>query len=292
MVQFPQRTVPDVASLPCNKETNHVHPRTPSHLVEHRRQSRRQRTADGGPKRSPDFVALQEVRLNALANVLPRLDAMGLSHAIETVHQASDLGRTYGEVIASRWPLRQIPATDDRTPYPERVLAALLDTPCCELELLTAHIVPGSRQGIKEIEMFEGIYRRLAHHANTPRILCGDFNAPQAETREGRIIAWGEKTKSNGEIVITRDEGRWDAAERSILQGLAAFDMPDVFRKLNGYEVEAYSWFSTRKTQPTHRRFDHIFASEALNPIVCRYLTDLAEAGLSDHAPIEAIFRP
>jgi exonuclease III len=68
--------------------------------------------------------------------------------------------------------------------------------------------------------------------------------------------------------------------------------MSDVFRKLNGYQVEAYSWFSTRKTHPTHRRFDHVFASDALNPTDCRYLTDFAEADLSDHAPIEAIFHP
>jgi endonuclease/exonuclease/phosphatase family metal-dependent hydrolase len=36
--------------------------------------------------------------------------------------------------------------------------------------------------------------------------------------------------------------------------------------------------------------FDHIFASVPLNTIACEYLTAWREAGLSDHAAIEAVF--
>jgi endonuclease/exonuclease/phosphatase family metal-dependent hydrolase len=38
------------------------------------------------------------------------------------------------------------------------------------------------------------------------------------------------------------------------------------------------------------RRFDHIFASQGLRTVSCQYLTALHEDGLSDHAPIEAVF--
>jgi hypothetical protein len=38
------------------------------------------------------------------------------------------------------------------------------------------------------------------------------------------------------------------------------------------------------------RRFDHIFASQGLRTVSCQYLTALHEDGLSDQAPIEAVF--
>ena len=90
-----------------------------------------------------------------------------------------------------------------------------------------------------------------------------------------------------------RGNERWDAGERNVLRGLADHDLPDVFRALNGYGVEAYSWFSKRKDdRAPKRRFDHIFASERLNPVACEYLMEGIELGLSDHAAIEAQFEP
>ena len=38
------------------------------------------------------------------------------------------------------------------------------------------------------------------------------------------------------------------------------------------------------------RRFDHVFAAQALDARECRYLHDFRTGGLSDHAPIEAVF--
>jgi exonuclease III len=242
--------------------------------------------------RAPDMVALQEVRLSALDWFASHLAEMGLSYFIDSVRLADALQRRYGEVIASRWPLLQIDGTEEGTPFPERLLSAVIATPWGDVEFHTAHIPPGVSNGVWTLEMYEGIYRRLAHHSDIPRILCGDFNTPQMETTEGRIITWGEKIKKDGAIVLKADDRRCDAAERCILQGLAPFDLPDIFRTLNGYEVEAYSWFFRTKHGTTQRRFDHIFASQALKAVKCRYLPHLVEAGLSDHAAIEAVFRP
>ncbi|MGC9469817.1 MAG: endonuclease/exonuclease/phosphatase family protein [Anaerolineae bacterium] len=243
-------------------------------------------------ERQPDLLALQEVRLNALTRIKPRLADMALPHLIESVHLATKYDRRYGEVIASRWPLQEVHFTDKNAPFPERVISVSVDTPWGSIELHTAHIVPGVSNGYRKIGMFEDIYVRLAHHPQLPRILCGDFNTPQGETPEGRVITWGEEIRSDGRIAISRGDERWDAGERSILQGLAPFDLPDVFRALNGYEVEAYSWFHKTKYGVTKRRFDHVFASQALNAVECRYLTHLVEDGLSDHAAIEAVFQP
>jgi exonuclease III len=78
-----------------------------------------------------------------------------------------------------------------------------------------------------------------------------------------------------------------------VLKGLAEYDLPDVFRGLNGYDVEAFSWIMNRKGKVVAaRRFDHIFASDDLNPVECQYLDHLVEQDLSDHAAIEATFMP
>lgn len=243
--------------------------------------------------RQPDVVTLQEVRLNALKRFEKLLPELDLPHLVESVHLAAECDRAYGELIASRWPVKRIPATDTQTPYPERVLSARIDSPWGGIELHTAHVVPGSSCGWKKIEMFEGIYRRLARESAIPRVLCGDFNSPRSETRDGRLVTWGQKVEPDGEIVIRDGYERWDKGERRVLEGLAEYDLPDVFRRLRGYEVEAFSWSMQRKGKVVaKRRFDHIFASGDLNAIECRYLTSLLEQELSDHAAIEAVFAP
>ena len=86
-----------------------------------------------------------------------------------------------------------------------------------------------------------------------------------------------------------REGGR---SERSVLLGLADFDLPDVFRTLHGYEQEAFSWVLRRNKKEFRRRFDHIFASDSLGPRRCEYIHEWREASLSDHSAIEAAFVP
>jgi exonuclease III len=87
-------------------------------------------------------------------------------------------------------------------------------------------------------------------------------------------------------------DGQWDTAERSILTGLADFDLFDVYRQIHGYERQEFSYSFTRKGRTVARRFDHVFASRSLNAVSCRYLIKLREQGLSDHSPIEVVFSP
>ena len=84
---------------------------------------------------------------------------------------------------------------------------------------------------------------------------------------------------------------RWDAAERSVLRGLADHDLPDVYRTLHGYGVRDFSWVLRRRGRTVRRRFDHVFASRSLEPRSCTYLHELRERGLSDHSPLEVVFR-
>jgi exodeoxyribonuclease III len=150
--------------------------------------------------------------------------------------------------------------------------------------------------------MFEGIYTHLARPTPRARILCGDLNTPQAESADGSVTTWGQVIAPGGGVRIWKnwrdtlgrvDAGdRWDAAERNVLTGLAHFDLPDVFRTLNGYGVVEYSWYWKGKERCIGRRFDHVFASRQLCPVRCVYLHALREIGLSDHSPIEVDFNP
>jgi exonuclease III len=147
--------------------------------------------------------------------------------------------------------------------------------------------------------MLEGIYNRLACDSPNPRILCGDFNAPQKELPSGYVLTWGQWFLKNGQITCSgtwRDSQgredvneRWDAGERGIFEGLRGYDLWDVFRTLHGYEVEEYSHYVHKRMG---RRFDHVFASTDLNVVKCEYAHKLREDGLSDHSPMMVVFKP
>ena len=145
-----------------------------------------------------------------------------------------------------------------------------------------------------KIEMLEAVLKVVADSPQ-PRILCGDFNTPQAETREGRIITWAERAKPNADprlrFTIRRGEGRrWDEGERNIIQGGVAREMVDAFRHVHGYGRDEFSWFLTRKQLRIGRRFDHIFCSPDLRVVRCEYLHQVREQALSDHSAMEMDF--
>ena len=75
-----------------------------------------------------------------------------------------------------------------------------------------------------------------------------------------------------------------------MIEAWNAFDMVDVHRECNGFTGEG-SWFPRGDTD-TPRRFDHVFASRALNPTGCEFIHEwrTATPRLSDHSAIEAVF--
>ncbi len=243
---------------------------------------------------SPDVVAVQEVLKNGVPGLCEEFKRTELSHVVDSFRLAENHAeltghRQYGELIASRWPLRPLPAADFPVPWTERILSAIVATPWCDVELHTSHIPPGVSNGWKKIEMLEGIYKRLACPSERPRILCGDFNTPREELADGQVVTWAQAIK-HGQIVLRRKRGqRWDEGERNVLTGLAKFDLPDVFRRIHGYGVPAFSWIAGNGKP---RRFDHVFASARLNATQCDYLQNPRERGLSDHCPIEVTFEP
>lgn len=205
----------------------------------------------------------------------------GLGYVVDSFSTHPEIGvqgaRRYGEVIASRWPLAAL-STVFAVPWPERVLGASLASDRGQVEVYAAYIPCGASHGWTKVETLEGLYLGLAVHSSQPRILCGDFNTPKQEIADGTVVTWGGR------------EGRWDRAERDILLGLAAFDLVDTYRLVNGYSQQDFSWFWRGKGRAVGRRFDHIFAAQRLNPRECSYLHELRLQALSDHSPLGTMF--
>jgi exonuclease III len=249
--------------------------------------------------REPDVVGLQEVTIKTLplwmegfkkegyANVISSFDLQGAGNNELTGP------RRYGILVASRWPLDPVDQRSLKIPWQERLLSILIHSPNVDFEFHVAYIPPGSSNGWLKIDTFEGIYKFLAKPScNYPRILCGDFNSPKAETSTGEVITWGQKLFKDGQIRFSDKEGRWDAGERSVLQGLAEYNLYDIFRLLNGYKVQEFSWLLRRKGKIiARRRFDHIFAEKTLSPVACHYIHPFREESLSDHSAVEATFK-
>jgi exonuclease III len=267
-------------------------------------------------QREPDVVALQDVNYNAVAHYIEAFRRIGLAHVLHTLERQPQAVPT-GVLLASHFPLSLLPNlpesalwsqgcnTPDREKlqqhWTRRTLFALLLCPWGEIELANVYITPANHfekdgNGMRQLypylklDLLAGVYHTLAIPAQRPRLLCGDFNAPQHERENGEIITWGY-LKRHGDYILKYPQQH--ELELGILHGLSAYDLHDIYRWLHGYDgqtqEEGWSWcYRNRFTY----RFDHIFASNALCPIQAQYLHTFRELHLSDHAPLEALFEP
>ena len=178
------------------------------------------------------------------------LGAGGFNHFIFSNPPPNPVSRSYGVLVASRFPIEPLPSFS--IPWPEKILSVVVSTGDHAVELHTAHIPNGSGNGWIKIETLEGLYAGLAKRSQAPRILTGDFNAPQLELPTGELVSWAQKVMPDG-AVRTRKQFRggsgirWDEGERRVLSGLAEFGFRDAFRLLYGYGVSEYSWAMQRK---------------------------------------------
>lgn len=248
-------------------------------------------------QRCPDVVALQEVNRKSFPILMRGLQAGGLSHVRSAVPQEStdSQARAIGVMIASRFPLSPVSGGLTLATWPEKSVAAMVQSPLGPVEVNTVHVPPGSSHGWEKIRVFEALYQALAKASANHRVLCGDFNSPQAELETGEVICWGKRRTKDGQWRLQRSRRggpaeEWERGEASVLVGLREFDLADVFRGINGYQMPAFSIQIRHGSTVTRRRFDHILASSSLAAVSCAYLHDLREQGLSDHAPIEAVF--
>jgi exonuclease III len=179
--------------------------------------------------------------------------------------------------------------------WPERLLSAQVLTPNYAVTVHTTHIPPGSSNKGTKINMVEAVLAVVSESSAAPRILCGDFNLPQAETPQGRIVTWAERVQAGEEPRLRSryygvDARRWDFAERSVMEGGEQRVFVDAYRYLHGYGREDFSWYLKRGPLRIGRRFDHVFCSPDVRIVRCEYLHDVRERGLSDHSALELDF--
>lgn len=245
--------------------------------------------------RCPDVIGLQEVNLRSAEKYSKRLLKAYFHSVFDTTaseYKAETRRVPSFVLIASRWPAKPLTISGGDARWRHKFLSVGMKTPWGTIEVHTAHIPPGSVHGERKIETLKGIYKNLARKSRVPRILCGDLNTPREELKDGTVVTWGQRRRTDGTVVIRSDRGPgWDEAERDVLTGLAQWDLPDVYRLLHGYRTTDFSWYWVGKEKRIGRRFDHIFASRELNPVECNYLHSFREGGLSDHSPMEVIFR-
>jgi exonuclease III len=248
-------------------------------------------------RRSPDVVALQELTASSATGWRAALPDAGLPHLIDSFTGSPSWEprgpRKYGLVFASRFPLALLTSVYP-VPWPERLLSAAMTTPRGAINIHTTHIPPGCTNGWLKVDMLEAVSAVVSERSDNPRILCGDFNVPQVETTEGRIVTWGEDIVDGEARLRGRWRGgtgqRWDAAERAVMEGGPHRLLIDAYRQLHGYSRQEYSWFVRHKERRIGRRFDHAFCSRELKINRCEYLHHVREEGLSDHAALELDF--
>jgi exonuclease III len=245
--------------------------------------------------RTPDIVALQEIAPSGESHVRRALESRGFAHV--AIHQQQSGS---GILIASRWRLELLPSTEVSIPDDERtftrlrskggdgevirMLSVLVERERAPFELHNVHVPPGSSTGWRKIDAYRGIYDRLAVRTATPRILCGDFNEPWSEDADGSIKTGAER----GNPHARANPARWSMRVRNVLRGLADFDLADVVRSLHG---EGASSLWSYEGRGKRRRYDHVFASAALQASSAAYLHDAwPGAGLSDHTALEVTF--
>tara|TARA_X000000368_G_scaffold408415_1_gene389034 strand:- start:819 stop:1655 length:837 start_codon:yes stop_codon:yes gene_type:complete len=244
-------------------------------------------------KFDPDIVALQEILLSSEVK-FKQLLLKNYKYILSSFELAPDLNllthkRMFGQIIASKFPLKPEDPNNFDIPWKERVLSAKIKIKDKNIYFHTTHIPPGSSNGWIKIETLEGIYNRLIKTKDSLNILCGDFNLPKEESVSKGMLSFAQTKNVKDEVKIKNtfrggDGKRWDIGERNIMIGLKEYGIEDSFRNLYSYKTQEYSWKFKRKDKILKRRFDHFFANKRFKVVSAKYLH--SQKKLSDHSSL------
>jgi endonuclease/exonuclease/phosphatase family metal-dependent hydrolase len=234
-----------------------------------------------------DVIALQEVRTTSLGAWRAVLGALGYPYIRSSfdgrdplAKQAPD--RRLGVLLAGREPIDLIEAPE--IPWPERLMAARAWVEREPIEVFNLHSPISSKPDQVKVRTLEAVAAHISKPSATPRIVCGDFNTPQYESREGEVSSFA-RTRAGR---LRPDYGeRHDRAELGIVVGITEHGFEDAFRTLHGYLRRDRSWLYPNGKMGY--RLDHVF-SRGLRVLECDYRHDWRDRGLSDHAAIWALF--
>jgi exonuclease III len=237
--------------------------------------------AEALAEQAADIVALQEIRLSSLVAWRTALADLGFGHVVSSFDAHDPATRQAPErrlavLVASREPVEILSGPE--VPWPERVL----NVRAAGIELLNVHAPLSNKAEEVKVRTLEAVHAYLAPPSDSARILVGDLNTPQYESREGEVSTFA-RTRSGK---LRPDYGeRHDRAELLLITGLAEHGYVDAFRALHGYSRRDRSWVYPNGKMGW--RLDHIMV-RGLRVEACEYEHGWRERKLSDHSAMWA----
>ena len=247
---------------------------------------------------APDIVTLQEVRSQHATKVAEALQGCGLQH-VRHSHDPPpcsdrEAKKAYHCVIASRWPLVDLPGGDAwrcPVPFPEVLGRVMVKAPAGEIDVFTAHIPHGSGHGWKKIDTFETLALALRSGSDSDRILTGDFNEPKLFLSSGQFLTFAEK-QVNAAGVMSAPRGRrrgrpladWSEGVRSVLADTSRHGLRDAYRDRHGFAVATPVTHRVTRGKEPRRCFDHTLVSRHFEVVDCGYHHEWRRQNWSDHS--------
>ena len=245
------------------------------------------------PAPAPAVLTLQEVTRDQEPAIRKRLE--GLGYATEYARRPH-AKKDYGSLVAvhdSLTTLEPLDPADFGFPYSELVAHVKLDTDGGPVNVITAHIPNGSGMGWEKVDTLEALKWMVLTLKGEPIILTGDFNEPQWDMQDGKIVTWGQDPDTHGHYDcwdFWKFEGRtgpgirWDTAVRWFFESTDESGLRNAFWEAKGKHKPEVS----HRSRGNDRWFDHIFISEHLRVDSCEYQHAFRTDEYSDHSALLA----
>ncbi len=240
-----------------------------------------------------DVVVLQEVgSRGGVALALQReLALIGLNHfwfsGRDEVREKRYGDKAYGNVIASRWPLKAC-AWPVESEWPQLIISAEIGQSTGVL-VVGVHIPNGSGNGWEKVFALEALAEGL-QQARLPTVLAGDFNEPKLFHPEFLSFGVGRGANLVGDFTdlhgVTHPRQRWQAAVEAVLSPTNSAWGGRHAPMQVGVEFEPTHIVSGR----FERFFDHIMTAEPIrvSQVAYDHEVRLRDSPTSDHSIIVA----
>ena len=252
-----------------------------------------------------DVLTFQEVSEKHSKDFFTRLEKMGyryLHYAWRGTQFESGSRMRHGVLIAAKHKLEVLGKWIDKAKFPDLFAHVRVSSPLFNngIEFVTTHIPNGSSYGWIKIEHFRILSKSLIESPESPRVLTGDFNEPQAFLSSGQIVSFRSKIKENGRINISgiyskntpegipQQKAEWGRSVRDVLSH-HAHGMKNVYGQIHGMIPTPVTHLIRGSGE---RCFDHGFASRHCKVIDSGYHHGWRKSGLSDHSALWFEIRP